>query len=83
MSERQTEARAEPQPRLTADGQENNRPAVIINWLLYALAIPSGYLTPLIGIVIAYVVRDGATGWSRTHIDRQIQLFWRSLIWSV
>ena len=74
---------ANPQPRLSADGQENNRPAAILAWVLYILALPSANVLAVVGVIIAYAARDKSTGWVREHFDRQIALFWKIVIWLI
>ncbi|UFS70755.1 hypothetical protein LPW11_00865 [Geomonas sp. RF6] len=37
-------------------------------------------VTMLIGVVIAYLYRDSATGTYRSHYDYQISIFWKSLL---
>lgn len=37
-------------------------------------------MLPLIGLVLAYVNRDGASALDRSHYDFQISTFWRGLL---
>ena len=49
----------------------------------YALGFMIG-LTWLLGLIIAYVKRDEATGtWLASHFRWQIRTFWWSLLWGI
>ncbi len=38
-------------------------------------------ITPIIGVVMAYIYRDGAPHWLRTHYHYQIRTFWIGLLY--
>jgi uncharacterized membrane protein len=57
---------------------ENTSIANII-YVLYLLALVNG-VTAVIGVVMAYVYRDGAPEWLRTHYEFQIRTFWMGLL---
>jgi uncharacterized membrane protein len=48
-------------------------------YVLYLAGLVVG-ITPLIGLVMAYVYRDGAPHWLRTHYHFQIRTFWIGLV---
>lgn len=48
-------------------------------YFLYLVAFVNG-ITALIGVVFAYISRDKAPAWLRSHYEFQIQTFWRGLI---
>ncbi len=50
-----------------------------IIYVLYLLALFTG-ITAVIGVVMAYVYRDGAPEWLRTHYELQIRTFWMGLL---
>ena len=56
---------------------------VVVVYVLYLLGIVSFFITPLIGLVIAYVQRGSSTPTGRTHFTFQIYTFWLSLLYSV
>jgi uncharacterized membrane protein len=51
-------------------------------YVLYLAGLIIG-ITPLIGLVMAYVYRDGAPYWARTHYHFQIRTFWIGLLYIV
>ena len=51
-------------------------------YLLYGTGFFVG-LTFLIGVILAYVARDGAPPWLASHFTFQIRTFWLSLFWGV
>ncbi len=60
---------------------EEGRPAAAVVWLLYILSIPSAGVLAVVGLIVAYVSRNSAQGWVRTHFDQQIRIFWQSFWW--
>lgn len=72
------------QPRLEQGSHPSeSKVAALATWGLYILSIPSANALVLVGLVVAYAVRDRATGISRQHIEAQIQLFWSVFWWTV
>ena len=51
-----------------------------IIYVLYLAGLVIG-ITPLIGLVMAYVYRDDAPYWLRTHYHFQIRTFWIGLLY--
>ena len=47
-------------------------------YILYLVSLVFG-ITSVIGVVIAYVNRDDAPDWLRSHYDFQIRTFWISI----
>ena len=72
-----------PQPRLDGGHASEGKPAALIAWALYILSIPSANILVLVGLVVAYAARGGATGLARQHIDAQISLFWSVFWWTI
>jgi uncharacterized membrane protein len=56
---------------------------VVIVYVLYLLGIISFFLTPLIGLIIAYVQRGSSTPTGRSHFTFQIHTFWLSVLYAV
>ncbi len=71
-----------PQPRFDANEVEG-KPAALVAWALYILSIPSANVLVLVGLVVAYAVRDSAQGVARAHIEAQIALFWSVFWWTI
>ena len=69
---------AAPPPQSPRD-QNGDRILAIINYVLGFVAISNG-LTLLIAAVLAYVRRDQAEPWLKTHFEFQIASFWYGLI---
>lgn len=55
-------------------------PTVI--YVLYLVTLISG-ITAVIGVVMAYMYRDEAPDWLRTHYEMQIRTFWLGLLYSL
>lgn len=64
---------------VTAERTGNPDMAKII-YILYLIGLVTG-ITIIIGVVMAYIYRDGAPEWLRTHYDSQIRLFWIGLLY--
>lgn len=60
---------------------EEGKTATLI-YVLYLAGLIIG-ITPLIGLVMAYIYRDGAPHWLRTHYHYQIRTFWIGLLYIV
>lgn len=72
------------QPRFERELHEDEgKPAAIIVWVLYLLAIPSANTLALVGLVVAYAARGRSSGWVRAHFDAQIALFWGCIFWFI
>ena len=71
------------QPRLGSGHDSEGRPAALIAWGLYILSIPSANILVLVGLVVAYAGRRGATGLALRHIEAQIALFWSVFWWTI
>lgn len=53
-----------------------------IIYVLYLVGLATG-LTALIGLIMAYVNRNDAPDWLRSHYDFQIRTFWIGLLYCV
>ncbi|WP_374597429.1 hypothetical protein [Brevundimonas sp.] len=67
-------------PRFNQRHESAGKPAAMIVWALYVLALPSANLLALVGMLVAVSARGGATGLARQHLDRQVTLFWTSAV---
>jgi uncharacterized membrane protein len=59
-----------------------NKGNVQLIYILYLLAFITG-LTALIGLIMAYVSKDEAPDWLKTHYNFLIRTFWIGLLYSV
>lgn len=63
--------------------REEGRTAALAVWALYLLSIPSFAAFALVGVIVAYASRSGATGLARAHMEDQIRIFWIAFWWAV
>jgi uncharacterized membrane protein len=64
---------------VTAERTGNPDTAKII-YILYLVGLVNG-ITIIVGVIMAYVYRDGAPDWLRTHYESQIRIFWIGLLY--
>ncbi len=55
----------------------------VIVYILYLFSWPTIGLLMLIGVVMAYAARGNAAPWVKTHLDKEIKLFWTTLGWMI
>ena len=67
---------------VTTESAGNADMAKIV-YVLYLISLVTGGMTLLIGVVIAYIYKDEAQGWLRSHYDDQIRLFWMGLVYII
>lgn len=60
------------------EGSANTGIANVI-YVLYLLALING-VTAVVGVIMAYIYRDDAPEWLRTHYELQIRTFWMGLL---
>ncbi len=58
----------------------DNRDMARIIYVLYLCGLAAG-ITAIIGVVMAYVYRDTAPHWLKTHYQFQIRTFWIGLLY--
>lgn len=51
-------------------------------YVLYLLGLVSG-ITAVVGVVMAYVYKDDAPDWLKTHYELQIRSFWMVLLYGL
>ncbi|WP_018238902.1 membrane protein [Ensifer sp. BR816] len=71
-----------PPSRDTDRWLEPGKVNIQIIYLLYLIGFAIG-VTVLVGIVLAYLNRDKAEGWARTHYTWAIRTFWIALLFGV
>lgn len=65
------------------DYPESGRAAAFIVYALYLLSIPSAAVFALVGVIVAYVSRDGAGPLARSHLEHAIRMWWTSFWWVI
>ena len=60
---------------------ENSGNANLI-YILYLVGLVVG-ITPIIGVIMAYIAKDQAPDWLRSHYRNQIHIFWKGLLYSI
>jgi uncharacterized membrane protein len=53
----------------------------VVVYVLYLCAIPTAFLSLIVGVVIAYANRADASVAAHSHYEFQIRTFWLSLLW--
>lgn len=71
------------QPRFNQTHESAGKPAAMIVWALFLLALPSANLLAIVGMLVAFSARGGATGVARHHLDHQLKMFWTSAVFNV
>lgn len=71
------------EPSYDPSHEAAGKPAAAVAWLLYILSIPSANLLVIVGLLVAYAARSGATGVARQHLDTQIRFFWSVFWWTI
>ena len=62
--------------------QSLNTDTAKIIYILYLAGLVTG-ITTLIGVVMAYIYRDTAPDWLKTHYQFQIRTFWIMLLYAI
>jgi uncharacterized membrane protein len=72
------------QPRFTATpSADEGKPMAMAVYVLFLLSLPSIGLLMVVGVVLAYATRGTAAPWVRTHLDKEIKVFWTTVVWTV
>ena len=74
-----TEAAFEPSPLPQVRDEDMTVPIVV--YVLYLLALPSAFISLLIGVIVAYSSRETAGPVAQSHYTFLIRTFWLSLLW--
>lgn len=53
-----------------------------IIYVLYLIGLVNG-LTAVVGVVMAYMYKDDAPAWLKTHYELQIRTFWMALLYAL
>ncbi len=60
----------------------NERGNANLIYILYLVACVVG-VTAIVGVVMAYMGKDEAPDWLKSHYHNQINIFWKALLYSV
>ena len=52
-------------------------------YILYLAGLLTGGLTALIGVIMAYMAKDAAPDWLKSHYRNQIHIFWKGLVYVI
>lgn len=78
MSEPQASPPSE--PAISTNPSEKGNANLI--YILYLVAVAVG-LTAIVGVIMAYMAKDEAPDWLKTHYHNQINIFWKGLLYMV
>jgi uncharacterized membrane protein len=62
---------------------EDDKTMALVVYALYFAGLMSAGMTAVVGVILAYVSKDAAPEWLRSHYIFQIRTFWLSLLFSV
>lgn len=62
--------------------QPGDRGNANLIYILYLVGLVVG-ITPIIGVIMAYIARGDADGVLRSHYDNQINIFWKWILYVV
>ncbi len=51
-------------------------------YILYLVGLAAG-ITAVVGVIMAYVSKDQAPEWLKSHYRNQIHIFWKGLVYSI
>jgi uncharacterized membrane protein len=69
--------------RSPVDDLFNDKTYVVGVYVLYLLGFFTGAITTLIGLIMAYRLKDGAGALAHSHYVAAIRTFWLTVVWSV
>jgi uncharacterized membrane protein len=67
-------------PVISTDPNQSGNANLI--YILYLVSCVVG-VTAIIGVVMAYMAKDDAPDWLRSHYHNQINIFWKGLLYMV
>jgi uncharacterized membrane protein len=70
-----------PPPSTPSSVFSDERQMAMIIYILFLVGFPTFHVATLVGLVLAYVNRDGAPAWLRSHYTLQIRTFWIGLLY--
>jgi uncharacterized membrane protein len=74
----------EPQPDvLSAPTTRDDKTMPMVVYGLFLAGLITGGLTSVVGVIIAYAVKEGSSELACSHYIFQIRTFWLSLVWAL
>jgi len=70
-----------PTPSTSSSVFSDERQMAMIIYILFLVGFPTFHVATIVGLVLAYVNRDGAPEWLRSHYTLQIRTFWIGLLY--
>jgi uncharacterized membrane protein len=67
---------------MAGQGSDSATNMAKIVYVLYLVGLVIG-ITPIVGVIIAYIYRGEASDWVKTHFQLQIRTFWIGLLLGV
>jgi uncharacterized membrane protein len=71
-----------PTPSPVSSVFSDDRQMAMIIYILFLVGFPTLHVATIVGLVLAYVNRDGAPEWLRSHYTLQIRTFWIGLLYA-
>jgi len=68
------------EPAISTNPSERGNANLI--YILYLVGCVAG-ITALVGVVMAYMAKDEAPDWLKSHYHNQINIFWKGLLYMV
>lgn len=73
---------SEPQAEPTISTNPSQRGNANLIYILYLVGLVAG-ITAIVGVIMAYMAKDQAPDWLRSHYHNQINIFWKALLYCV
>ena len=70
-----------PSPSTSSSVFSDDRQMAMIIYILFLVGFPTFHVATIVGLVLAYVNRDGSPDWLRSHYTLQIRTFWIGLLY--
>ena len=70
-----------PTPPPSSSVFSDERQMAMVIYILFLVGFPTFHVATIVGLVLAYVNRDGAPQWLRSHYTLQIRTFWIGLLY--
>jgi len=70
-----------PTPMPPSSAFSDERQMAIVIYILFLVGFATGGVAALVGLVLAYVNRDSAPEWLRSHFTFQIRTFWVGMLY--
>ena len=70
-----------PTPAPPSSAFSDDRQMALIIYILFLVGFATAHIASIVGLVLAYVNRDSAPEWLRSHYTFQIRTFWIGLLY--